>query len=178
MSQTINPDNGSLNILGAIDALSGISVDLNLTSTSDIDLALPVLGAGALNVTGGGYVGGHLYVNGSIVAAGDIITLGNSGSGVVIDVSPSVATTTMNALNGLSYINGTTSIALSLDNGIEGQIKVIAVTGTPTGTVVITPITALGFTSFNVSNVGESISMVYTVTGWVITNTNGANITV
>lgn len=178
MSSVINPDNGSLRILGTIDTLSVIGTDLTLTSTADVNLAAPVFGDGALNVAGGGYIGGHLYVNGSIVADGDIVTLGNSGSGVVIDVSPSVAVATINANTGVSYLNETTSLTLSLGDGTEGQLKVIAVTGTPTGTIVITPTTPVGYTSFNLTNIGESVTLVYTIVGWIVTSTNGANIIV
>ena len=178
MSSVINPDSGSLKILGTIDTLSAIMTTLNITNSDNVDLATPVLGASALNVTGGGYIGGHLYVHGSIVANGDIVTLGNSGSGVVLDVSPTVATTTISTSSGVTYLNGTTSLALALGNGTEGQIKVIAVTGTPTGTVVITPTTPLGYTSFNLTNIGESVTIVYTISGWIVTSINGAIITV
>tara|TARA_R110002074_G_scaffold241690_3_gene413542 strand:+ start:1709 stop:2245 length:537 start_codon:yes stop_codon:yes gene_type:complete len=178
MSSVINPDSGSLHILGTIDTISGISSKLNITNISNVNLATPTLGDAALNVTGGGYIGGHLYVDGSIVANGDIVTLGNTGSGVIIDVSPTVATTTINANSSVSYLNATTSLALALGNGTEGQIKVIAVTGTPTGTVVITPTTSLGYTSFNLTNIGESVTIVYTIAGWAVTSVNGAIITV
>ena len=73
MSSVINPDSGSLKILGTIDTLSAIMTTLNITNSDNVDLATPVLGASALNVTGGGYIGGHLYVHGSIVANGDIV---------------------------------------------------------------------------------------------------------
>ena len=178
MSSVINPDSGSLHILGTIDTINGISSKLNITNVSNVNLVTPVLGDAALNVTGGGYISGHLYVHGSIVANGDIVTLGNSGSGVVLDVSPTVATTTISTSSGVTYLNATTSLALALGNGTEGQIKVIAVTGTPTGTVVITPTTPLGYTSFNLTNIGESVTMVYTIAGWIVTSINGAIITV
>jgi len=83
MASVINPDNGSLHILGTIDTISGITTDLNITSLSDVNLATPTLGEAALNVSGGAFIGGNLYVGGSIVAYGDVITLGSTGSTVV-----------------------------------------------------------------------------------------------
>jgi hypothetical protein len=91
MSQTINPDNGSLNILGSIDTLSGISTKLNITNTANVDINAPVLGEAALSVTGGAYVGGDLYVEGSIVSYGDVITLGQTGSTIIFSADISSA---------------------------------------------------------------------------------------
>lgn len=103
MTSVMSPNLGLLNIKGSVNidnaltvlgdttlsdviadtlTVSGISIfnnKVSVTNTDDIDLNSPALGQGALNVTGGGFVGGHMYVGGTLVANGDVITLGNSG---------------------------------------------------------------------------------------------------
>lgn len=87
------------------------------------------------------------------------------------------------ALSGAGAVNVTdmlTSLtttgatqALTLANGTVGQIKIIAhvVDG---GSAVLTPTTAIGFTTITFTGVGESATLVYTAAGWAITALNGA----
>ena len=178
MASVLNPDSGSLHILGTLDTLSGISTKLNITNTANVSLAAPTLGEAALNVTGGGYVGGHLYVDGSIVANGDIITLGNSGSGIIIDASPETVTTTIDAGTSASYINSSTSASLVLLDGTEGQVKIITAIDSPTGSVVVTPSNLIGYTSFTLSATADSVTLLFTVNGWVVTAIIGAIVTI
>lgn len=75
-----------------------------------------------------------------------------------------------------AYTNLTTTgaaQALTLANGTLGEIKVIAhaVDG---GSAVLTPTTAIGFTTITFTAVGESATLVYTSAGWAIVALNGA----
>ncbi len=63
--------------------------------------------------------------------------------------------------------------ALTLANGAVGEIKIIshAVDG---GSAVLTPTTAIGFTTITFTNVGDTCMLVYTSAGWDIVALNGA----
>ena len=63
--------------------------------------------------------------------------------------------------------------ALTLADGTAGQLKIIThvVDG---GSAVLTPTTALGYTTITFTNVGESATLVYTAAGWAIVALNGA----
>ena len=90
---------------------------------------------------------------------------------------------TNQALSGAGAVNVTdmlTSLttsgaaqALTLANGTVGQIKVIShvVDG---GSAVLTPTTKIGFTTITFTNVGDSATLIYTVSGWAITGISGA----
>lgn len=90
---------------------------------------------------------------------------------------------TNQALSGAGAVNVTdmlTSLtttgaaqALTLANGTLGQVKVIAHT-VDGGSAVLTPTTALGFTTITFTNVGESATLIYTAAGWAILALNGA----
>lgn len=87
------------------------------------------------------------------------------------------------ALSGAGAVNVTdmlTSLtstgaaqALTLANGVVGQIKIIShvVDG---GSAVLTPTTKIGFTTITFTNVGDSAMLIYTVAGWDIVSLNGA----
>ena len=98
-------------------------------------------------------------------STGDATVLGTqtlSGAGAVS------LTTTLTSLTTTGAAQ-----ALTLANGTVGQVKIIvhAVDG---GSAVLTPTTAIGFTTITFTNVGESASLVYTSAGWAITALNGA----
>jgi hypothetical protein len=63
--------------------------------------------------------------------------------------------------------------ALTLANGTVGQIKIVAhvVDG---GSAVLTPTTALGYTTITFTNAGDTAMLVYTAAGWDIVALNGA----
>lgn len=98
-------------------------------------------------------------------STGDATVLGNqalSGAGAVS------LTTTLTSITSTGAAE-----ALTLANGTVGQVKVIAyvVDG---GSSVLTPTTALGFTTITFSTAGQSATLVYTSAGWAITALNGA----
>lgn len=65
--------------------------------------------------------------------------------------------------------------ALTLANGTAGQVKVIvhAVDG---GSAVLTPTTAIGFTTITFTAVGDAATLVYTSAGWAVVGSKGATI--
>lgn len=115
--------------------------------------------------------------NGFIGAVTGNIT-GNVTGNVTGDIFASIQ-----SLSGAGAVNLTdmmTSLtttgaaqALTLANGTAGQIKVITHT-VDGGSAVLTPTTAIGFTTITFTGVGESATLVYTAAGWAILALNGA----
>ncbi len=116
------------------------------------------IGAVTGNVTGNviGNVTGN--VTGDIFATNQAL----SGAGAVNVTDMLTSLTTSGAAQ-----------ALTLANGTVGQIKVIShvVDG---GSAVLTPTTKIGFTTITFTNVGDSATLIYTVSGWAITGISGA----
>jgi len=105
---------------------------------------------------------GAVTVNSSF---GTDVVLGTqslSGAGAVDIANAFTAVTTTGAAQ-----------ALTLANGAVGEIKIIShvVDG---GSAVLTPTTALGFTTITFSAAGDSCMLVYTSAGWDIVALNGA----
>lgn len=82
----------------------------------------------------------------------------------------------VNLTDGLTSLTTTgASQALTLANGTVGQCKTIShvVDG---GSAVLTPTTAIGFTTVTFTNVGDSVSLVYTSAGWAVAGSKGVTI--
>lgn len=67
------------------------------------------------------------------------------------------------------------SQALTLADGVVGEMKVIvhAVDG---GSAVLTPTTAIGFSTVTFAAVGDSVTLIYTSAGWAILASRGVTI--
>jgi hypothetical protein len=91
--------------------------------------------------------------------------------------------TTPQALSGAGAINVTTSAtfltstgvldALTLANGTAGQIKYI-VHQVDGGSAILTPTSKIGYTTITFTNVGDSVTLIYTAAGWSIVGIYGA----
>ena len=107
-----------------------------------------------------------LAVSGASTLSGALIggVQALSGAGAVNLTTPVTALTTTGAAQ-----------ALTLADGTAGQIKSIihVVDG---GSAVLTPTTALGFTTMTFTNAGDSITLVYTAAGWAIIGNRGGTI--
>jgi hypothetical protein len=89
------------------------------------------------------------------------------------------------ALSGAGAVNLTTPItsltttgaaqALTLANGTAGQIKYIVHT-VDGGSAVLTPTTAIGFTTITFTAVGDAATLVYTSAGWAVVGSRGVTI--
>jgi hypothetical protein len=89
-------------------------------------------------------------------------------------------------LSGAGAVNITTGLtqytstgagqALTLANGSAvGQVKRIVHT-VDGGSGILTPTTAIGFTTITFTNVGDSVQLEYTTTGWAVTGSKGVTI--
>lgn len=117
--------------------------------------------------------------NGFIGAVTGNIT-GNVTGNLVGDVQASVQ-----SLSGAGAVNITdmfTSLttsgaaqALTLANGTVGQLKIISHV-VDAGSAVLTPTTAIGFTTVTFTNVGDSVTLIYTSAGWAVVGSYGASV--
>ncbi len=114
------------------------------------------IGAITGNVTGN--ITGN--VTGDIFAS--IQSLSGAGAVNLTDMMTSLTTT------GASQ-------ALTLANGAVGQVKIITHT-VDGGSAVLTPTTAIGFTTITFTAVGDTASLIYTAAGWAITGSRGVTI--
>ena len=65
--------------------------------------------------------------------------------------------------------------ALTLANGTVGQLKIISHT-VDAGSAVLTPTTKIGFTTVTFTNVGDSVTLIYTPAGWAVIGSYGASV--
>jgi hypothetical protein len=65
--------------------------------------------------------------------------------------------------------------ALTLADGTVGQIKIITHT-VDGGSAVLTPTTKIGFTTITFTNVGDTVTFIYTSAGWAIIGSRGITI--
>jgi hypothetical protein len=93
-----------------------------------------------------------------------------------------LATQSLSGAGAVDLTNTLTSLtttgsaqALTLANGTVGQMKVIvhAVDG---GSAVLTPTTAIGYTTITFTAVGDAVTLVYTAAGWAVVGSKGATI--
>jgi len=92
---------------------------------------------------------------------------------------------TVQLLSGAGAVNVTTAVtcvtttgasqALTLANGTVGQLKTVVHT-VDGGSAVLTPTTAIGFTTITFTAVGDAVSLYYSTTGWAITGSKGVTI--
>ena len=121
--------------------------------------------------------------NGFIGAVTGNIT-GNITGNVTGNVTGDIFASTQ-SLSGAGAVNVTdmfTSLttsgaaqALTLANGTVGQIKVISHV-VDAGSAVRTPTTKIGFTTVTFTNVGDSVTQIYTSAGWAVIGSYGASV--
>jgi len=195
MSSHINPDSGTL-VVESTNAL-----DVTASPVDPVGAALHV--KGGTYTEHNLYVGGTLLVNGDVISLGNGNASITINANVSSDVLPNVdsgiqynlgsisnpwnkaylqkivitttSVTNSSTLNttGLVYINSSTSLALALANGTEGEKKSLVVTTSLPSTVVITPDTFVNGTSVSFTTIGQSIELIYTSAGWAITSSFG-----
>lgn len=174
------------------------TTDVDLESPNDSDSALEVMGGGKIN--GNLYIGGTLLVNGDVITLGNTggeITFNSNIASDILptttltydigsqstswknvycdDVIKSHATATTEVDTGsIVYLDGNSIENYTMaDATVVGTTKTILVKeaiATTSGSIVVTPTNTLGFTSFTFSNIGDSITLLYTDSGWAITS--------
>ena len=158
----------------------GITINDNVVSTSsNADLNLSPGGTGAVVASG-------IRVVGTTLSADDSSTI-NINEGLVVDGTTNVTgTLTANGLiNGVQTLTGSGSTEVisltetvtqlittgtqnfSLANGTEGQIKIITLK-TDGGNATVTPASFLNGTSITFDDVGDTMTMLYQSTGWIV----------
>lgn len=174
------------------------TTDVDLESPNDSDSALEVTGGG--KILGNLYIGGTLLVNGDVITLGNTggeITFNSNIASDILptttltydigsqdtswknvycdDVIKSHATATTDVDTGsIVYLDGNSIENYTMaDATVVGTTKTILVKEaitTDSGSIVVTPTNTLGFTSFTFSNIGDSITLLYTDSGWAITS--------
>jgi hypothetical protein len=144
-----------------------------------------------------GNSGGSLTLNSNISsnvlpAVADVYDIGNPGSEwrsgvfsqIVLSTTPAIISPIQpdipTGFGTTSVVHLTTSSNTSLtmpDGANAGEIKIIMAVETPTSPVTVTPTTAVGFSYFTLTNAGDSITLMYTAFGWVITSAFRTNVT-
>ena len=107
---------------------------------------------------------------------GAVTVVSSYDGGVVLGTQSLSGAGAVDITNGFTSLTTTGAAqALTLANGSVGEIKVIAhaVDG---GSAVLTPTTAIGFTTITFTNVGDSVLLVYTSAGWAIVGSRGVTI--
>ena len=112
----------------------------------------------------------------------------NSAGELVATDQPTVAGLigTVQRLSGAGAVNLTTlttaltttgaSQALTLANGVDGQIKTI-IHDVDGGSAVLTPATKTGFTTVTFTNVGDTVTLQYLTTrGWFVIGSKGVTL--
>lgn len=186
----------------SIDDISDIGL---ITPPTYGDGALNVVGGGYFG--GNLYVGGTLVANGDVITLGNSggsLTLNanissdilpattntyNVGSttaewnygffkNIVLDSDQETVNTSVSTVQGVSYINSSTSSSVTLANGTYvGQIKVIVAVDS-VSSVIVTPSNLLGYTNFIFNDAGGSVVLMYTTAGWVILSARDVSLNV
>jgi hypothetical protein len=149
----------SLNLLSIASAASTASVRTAFASEVNSSGGLVTFSGNIGNASGG-----NLTLTGNLISTPDA----RSGAGAISVATSATALTT----TGVAQ-------ALTLANGVNGQIKAIAHVsrGSGTGTAVLTPTTANGFTTITFTAVGDSVALQYFTTGgWCIIGSRGVTI--
>ena len=178
---TFTSSDGSASFLGGASfggGAAGINSDGTATfASNNVQIAanadVTILG-GTLSASNGLYVGsaasidyyGNLTFAGALIGGTQsLITAGGAGAVDLTTLTTEVETT------------GTADV-LTLANGTVGQIKVITHT-VGAFTSVLTPTTALGFTTITfLASLGQTCTLEYTTAGWVILAVGGLTLPV
>ena len=103
---------------------------------------------------------------------------------IAMSSTPEIVTPSHTALSAgpsaasVAHVKSDSSTSVSLPDSITvGEIKIVLAVETPASPVTITPVTPIGFSYFTLTNAGDSITLMYTASGWVITSAFRTNVT-
>lgn len=132
--------------------------------------------------------GSNAYIDSGTAGAGMVFRTNGSTTALTLDSSQGATFAgpiygAVQALSGAGAVNVTqlhtsytstgVAQALTLANGTSGQIKTITHT-VDGGSGVLTPTTALGYTTITFTLAGDSVTLRYTSAGWAIIGIYGA----
>lgn len=107
-------------------------------------------------------------VTGNLTTGGIIGGLNNITAGTGGAISVATLTTTINTDAG--------GDAFTLADGTAGQVKIITLIVDGGGDGVVTPATALGYTTITFGDAADSVILVFTASGWVVVSNVGATL--
>ena len=153
----------------------------NISSTSNVVAIEQSTGAGtagayALYVSATGTnVEGIKVDDGDVVFDEDMTVAGNWLSGTAENIA-AAAGGAINVTQLVTHISTDAGgDAYTLANGVAGQLKIIVMLADGGGNAVVTPATALGFTTWTGGDAGDCCVLLYTASGWAcISNQGGA----
>lgn len=151
------------------------------TSLTGLNLATAGTGAGfAVSVVESGGTNNALTID---AMGSGLMTLNGTGTGNV-KVGHGLTGSTQ-ALSGAGAVNLTTvttkvtstgANALTLADGVDGQIKIILMV-VDGGDATLTPSTKTGYSTIVFNDAGDGVTLVFTTTqGWICVGNNGATI--
>lgn len=145
-----------INVVGAA-AAAGVAVKA-ISSGTDESMTLDAKGAGTLTLNG--------------TATGlTVIGHGFGGSTQALSGAGAVNLTTL-----LTKVTSTGANALTLANGVDGQVKAIVMV-VDGGDATLTPTTKTGFSTIVFNDIGDGCILFYTTTtGWIVVGNFGATI--
>jgi hypothetical protein len=161
---------------------------------------------GGAYVGGNAYIGGTLIANGDIVtlgnAVGTLIFNGNIASNlspatdgqyevgditkqwggvsskrISFTTSPETITSNYQTTNTVEYIDTASPTVISLADGTDGQMKILVSTTALPVDVHVIPINKSGFTDIVLTDMGQSVTMLFTNNNWVILSNYRASVT-
>lgn len=114
-----------------------------------------------------------ISVNGTTGA----VTVNSSfGTDVVLSTQSLSGAGAVDVTNAFTSLTTTGAAqALTLANASTGEVKVIVHT-VDGGSAVLTPTTAIGFTTVTFTAVGDSVMLIYTAAGWAVIGSRGVTI--
>lgn len=113
----------------------------------------------------------------SVNSTSGAVTVNSSfGTDVVLGTQSLSGAGAVDIINAFTSLTTTgVSQALTLADGAVGELKVIVHT-VDGGSAVLTPTTAIGFTTVTFTSVGDSVSLIYTSAGWAVIGSRGVTI--
>lgn len=140
-----------------------VSHSITLAGTDGTTMTFPSTSATIARIDAANTFTGDQTFSGPIIAGVQDLT----GPGAV-DI---VTTTT-------AFTSTGTGDALTLDDGVAGQVKTIAYVAEAAGadTGVLTPTTPLGYATITFTNVGDSVTLQYFTQGWAVIGVRGATV--
>ena len=144
----------------AIPTINASSASVVYTNLANLYIAGDVATTGNASATNsyGLWNVGKTRLGGAVV--GDVQAL--SGAGAVNVTQPNTDYTSTGAAQALTLANGTIGQEKTISHVVDG------------GSGVLTPTTKIGFTTITFTNVGDSVTLRYTASGWAIVGIFGA----
>lgn len=151
---------GTVTSVGGTGTVNGLTLTGTVTTSGSLTLG------GTLDLSSPPAIGGTAAAAGTFTD----VTVNDKLIGAVQNLSGAGA---VNLTDPITTITSTGTNALTLANGVAGQIKyvVMIVDG---GDATLTPTTMLGGTTITFDAVGDACTLVYTSVGWAVAGISGA----